>query len=142
MDMVHIKEYVLVGSRLFNELRLISVYDLEIIRIYKFIDNNGNEYKGGFIDAVVIGENNLEWDIIFAEHIIIACCDGNLRQLNISQDLQSYEKLGKYGKIKKETIHFPKIVTLPDYKEKVVDINEEIFGLKAFYHHSKPKKLD
>jgi hypothetical protein len=53
--MIFIKEFFLIGSRYFNEIRLVSTYDLEVVRIYRFYDDQGKGYLGGFIDAAPLG---------------------------------------------------------------------------------------
>lgn len=86
-DMIYVAEYFLVGSRFINEVRLMKVYTHEIVRIYRFQENQNTFYEGGFIDATCIGDFNIISDILFTKVVLLLCTDGYIRQINLQLDL-------------------------------------------------------
>ncbi len=84
---MYVKPYIMIGSRNSNRLKLLIPNSLEIIRIIEF-----ENYKGGFVDSVILGEILYEKSFIFAEVLVVAGTDGNIRLINLREFLKDHPK--------------------------------------------------
>ena len=108
---MYVKPYMIIGSKQSNQLKLLIPNSLEIIRIFEF-----EGYSGGFIDGEVLGEILYEKSFIFGEVLALACTDGQIRFINLHEELQSHPK-GKQQQGEPDEFHFPKLVILKDVSQ-------------------------
>jgi len=84
---MYVKPYIIIGSKNSNKLKLLIPNSLEIIRIYEF-----ENYKGGFVAGEVLGEILYEKSFVFGEVFVVAGTDGNIRFINLLEELADHPK--------------------------------------------------
>jgi len=84
---MYVKPYIVMGSKYSNKLKLLIPNSLEIIRIFEF-----ENYKGGFVAGEVLGELLYEKSFVFGEVLVVAGTDGNIRFINMLNELSEHPK--------------------------------------------------